>query len=271
MPAWAKWLVVVLAAALGATAATAQTSDLVSKTRLRVCADPANMPFSNEAGEGFENKIAELMAEKLERPVQYTWFPQALGFVRRTLGSNRCDLIIGFAQGHDLVLNSNHYYTSAYVMVTSPDSPLASVEQLSDPALKGHKIGVTAGAPPATHLARYGHASKMQGYALMVDRRVDWPAKRMIDDLKAGDIDAAVLWGPIGGYLAQDAGLKVTPLLQEEGGPRLFYRITMGVRQGERVWKREVNSFIRRNQAEIDAILTEFSVPLVTDMGDGLK
>lgn len=271
MPAWAKGLLVLLAAALGAPAAVAQTSDLVSQSRLRVCADPANMPFSNEKGEGFENRIAELVAEKLERPLSYTWFPDSLGFVRRTLGTNSCDVIIGFAQGHELVLNTNHYYTSAYVLVTLPDSPLAAVETLSDPALQGTRIGVMAGAPPATHLARHGLIGKAKGYRLMVDRRVESPGEMMIADLKSGEVDAAVLWGPIGGNFAKAEGLSMVPLLKEVGAPRLFYRITMGVRQGELVWKRALNKVIRRNQAEIDAILTEYGVPLLDEMGGSLK
>ena len=251
--------------------AIAQTSDLVSKTRLRVCADPANLPFSAEDGTGFENRIAELLAEKLERPLEYTWFPQALGFVRRTLGVNRCDVIIGFAQGHDLVLNTNHYYTSAYVLVTSPDSGLAAVDQISDPALQGKRIGVMAGAPPATHMARHGLIGKAKGYRLMVDRRVESPAEQAIDDLKSGVTDAAILWGPIGGNLAKREGMTVTPLLKEQGAPRMFYRITMGVRQGELLWKRQLNKLIRRNQVEIDKILTEYGVPLIDDQGTALK
>jgi quinoprotein dehydrogenase-associated probable ABC transporter substrate-binding protein len=262
---------VMLGAVLSAPPASAQTSDLVSKTRLRVCADPANLPFSNKAGEGFENKIAELFAAKLERPVEYTWFPQALGFVRRTLRENRCDVIIGFAQGHELVLNSNHYYTSSYVMVAPPESDLAAVDHLADPRLQGRRLGVIAGSPPATHMARNGLIGKAKGYRLMVDRRVDDPAEQLIEDLKAGEIDAGVLWGPIGGFHAKAAGLTVTPLLKEEGAPRLFYRITMGVRQGELAWKRELNKLIRRNQAEIDEILGEFGVPMLDEQGTALK
>lgn len=275
MPAWVadRFLAFALGLAVLATAAqaTAQSSDLVSQSRFRVCADPANMPFSSEDGAGFENKIAEFLAAKLDRPLEYTWFPQALGFVRRTLGVNRCDVIIGFAQGHELVLNSNHYYTSAYVFVTKPDSPLASVDRISDPVLRGKRIGVMAGAPPATHMARHGLIGKAKGYRLMVDRRVDSPAEQAIADLSTGEIDAAILWGPIGGYFAKQNGLVATPLLHDEGAPRLFYRITLGVRQGELNWKRELNKLIRRNQAEIDAILTEYGVPLIDDQGTALK
>lgn len=250
----------------------AQTADLVSGNALRVCADPANLPFSNKAGDGFENKIAELLAEKLEKPVRYTWFPMATGFVRKTLGEKRCDVIIGFAQGHELVLNTNHYYVSNYVLVTTQGSPLADVTALSDDALKDKRVGVIAGSPPATHLTRHGLIGNAKGYNLVVDRRHESPAETMIEDLRSGEIDAALLWGPIAGYLAKqgDPKLKVTPLLEEQGAPRLFYRITMGVRQGELVWKRKLNSFIRRNQGEIDAILRDYGVPLMTEMGDGV-
>lgn len=272
MRAWTtKLLAGLCLTGLLAGPAQAQTSDLVSKSRFRVCADPANLPFSSKDGTGFENKIAELISAKLERPLEYTWFPQALGFVRRTLGLNRCDAIIGFAQGHELVLNTNHYYTSAYVLVTKPDSALAAVDHISDAALQGKRIGVMAGAPPATHMARNGLIGKAKGYRLMVDRRVESPAEQAIQDLKSGETDAAILWGPIGGNLAKREGLTVTPLLKEEGAPRMFYRITMGVRQGELVWKRQLNKLIRRNQVEIDAILTEYGVPLIDDQGTMLK
>ena len=265
-------LVAIVGAALAvAPPALAQTSDLVSKSRFRVCADPANMPFSNKAGDGFENRIAELFAEELDRPLEYTWFPQAIGFVRRTLMANRCDAIIGFAQGHELVLNTNHYYTSVYVLITRSGSPQADVDRLGDPALKGRRIGVVAGSPPATHMARKGLIGNAKGYRLMVDRRVDSPAEQMMADLENGEIDAAVLWGPIGGALAKANDFKVRPLLKEEGAPRLFYRITMGVRQGELAWKRQLNKLIRRKQAEIDAILRGYGVPLVDNMGTGLK
>ena len=273
MRAWAAKasLFAVAAMLFGASPAFAQTSDLVSQSRFRVCADPASLPLSNKDGTGFENKIAELFAAKLDRPVEYTWFPQALGFVRRTLGLNRCDVIMGFAQGHDLVLNTNHYYTSAYALVTLPDSPLTTVDHIRDPALKDKRIGVMAGTPPATHLARAGLIGNSKGYRLMVDRRVEKPSDLMIADLKAGEIDAGILWGPQAGYHAKLEGLVVTPLLKEEGAPRLFYRITMGVRQGELKWKRELNKLIRRNQAEIDEILTEYGVPLLEEFGTALK
>lgn len=273
MTAWAVEARAALAAAVllaaGAPAA-ARTADLVSDTHFRVCADPANAPFSNKDGEGFENRIAELFARELGRPVAYTWYPQATGFIRRTLGEKRCDVVIGFAQGHEMVLNTNHYYTSAYVFLTRADGPLADVDAISDPRLQDRPLGLVAGSPPGDHLARHGLIRNARPYALMVDRRYDDPAAAILGDLRQGEIDGAFLWGPIGGWLAKtttDIPLVATPLLNEPLPPRLFYRITMGVRAGEDEWKRELNALIRRKQPEIDAILTEFGVPLVDEFG----
>ncbi len=128
MPAWADPRAIGLAIglALAAGAAPAQVSDLVSETAFRVCADPANMPFSNEAGEGYENKIAELLAAKLDRELRYTWYPMTTGFIRNTLGDKKCDVVIGYAQGHEMVLNTNHYMVSSYVLVVPADGPLAA-------------------------------------------------------------------------------------------------------------------------------------------------
>nr|WP_246429445.1 substrate-binding domain-containing protein [Sagittula marina] len=252
--------------------AQAQTSDLVSKHALRVCADPANLPMSSKDGTGYENKIADLIGEKLDLPVRYEWYPMATGFVRNTLKPKKCDVIIGYAQGHELVLNTNHYLTSTFVLITPQDSPLAQVTSLSDQTLKGARIGVIAGTPPATHMARNGLIGKAKPYNLTVDRRYESPAENMLDDLQNGEIDAAILWGPIGGPLVkqQHADFAAIPLFEETLPPRLYYRITMGVRQGEKVWQRELNSLIRRNQDEINAILAEAGVPLINDMGTGL-
>lgn len=252
-----------------AAPAAAQTSDLVSKTAFRVCADPANMPMSDKSGAGFENKIAELLASELKLPLEYTWFPMATGFIRKTLQAYNCDVVIGYAQGDEMVLNTNHYYTSGFVMIVPEDGPLAGVTTIGDPVLKDKRIGVVAGSPPGTHMALHGLLAKAKGYDLMVDRRYQDPAGDMLADLKAGVIDAAILWGPIGGPLVKQShpDFKVTPFLSEPLPPKLFYRITMGVRQGEKVWERKLNSLIRRNQAKINAILSDAGVPLLNDMG----
>ena len=124
-------------------AAEGQRIDLVNRTALRVCADPANMPFSNDKGEGFENKIAEIVAAELKIPVEYTWFPQATGFIRQTLFAKRCDVVIGYAQGDELVLNTNHYYRSTYALVYRERTGLDGVDSLADPRLEGqaHRRG----------------------------------------------------------------------------------------------------------------------------------
>lgn len=265
---------IALAALVAASGpAAAQVADLVDRSAFRVCADPANRPLSAEDGSGFENRIATLFGEALDVPVQYTWFPQVIGFVRQTLQAGKCDVVMGYAQGDELVLNTNHYYTSTHVIVVKADGDLAAVDTLADPLLKGRKIGVVAGAPPTTHVARLGLMADAEPYHLMTDRRVDDPAGAMLRDLEEGRIDAALLWGPIGGPLVKQdhPGLKATPLLKEQGPPRLVFRITMGVRAGEDEWKRELNSLIRRNQDEIDAILRDAGVPILDDFGKGEK
>lgn len=261
-----------LGAALGTVSATAQVADLVDHTALRVCADPANLPLSAEDGTGFENRIAALMATSLGVPLEYTWFPQVTGFIRQTLGAGRCDVVIGYAQGDDLVLNTNHYYTSTHVLVVRADSDLAGVDTLEDPRLQGRRIGVVANSPPASHVARLGLMKDATPYHLMVDRRVEDPAGTMLADVESGRTDAAILWGPIAGPLVKGRpDLVAVPLVKETAPPRLVYRITMGVRPGEDVWKRTLNSQIRRNQEDIDVILRDAGVPILDDYGKGPK
>lgn len=258
----------VLCSAGGAAqAAESGRADLVNREVLRVCSDPANMPFSNEAQQGFENKIAELVAEELKLPLEYTWFPQATGFVRQTLFAKRCDLIIGFAQGDELVLNSNHYYRSSYVLIYRPGQGLDGATTLADPRLQTRHVGVVAGTPPADIIAKLGLMQNARPYPLMVDRRFESPAERMIADIRSGAIDAGVLWGPIGGYFATRGGekLTVTPLLKEAIGPRMAYRITFGVRNHEDDWKHKLNDIIAKRQGDIDAILLDFGIPLLDE------
>lgn len=253
-----------------AGAAEGQKADLVNRRVLRVCADPANMPFSNQKGEGFENKIADIVGDALGIGVEYTWFPQATGFIRRTLFAKACDVVIGYAQGDELVLNTNHYYRSTYAILYRKGSALDGVDSLADPKLKGKHIGIIAGTPPGDIMARLGLMPTAKPYPLTVDRRYESPAERMIEDIRSGAVDAGILWGPIAGYFSQKGGeaLVVKPLIKESIGPRMAYRITMGVRQGDDVWKRQLNQVIAQNQGKIDKVLLEYGVPLLDEQNN---
>jgi quinoprotein dehydrogenase-associated probable ABC transporter substrate-binding protein len=241
--------------------------ELVDPDVLRVCADPRSLPFSNEAGEGFENRIAELVAGILGKGVSYTYFPQGIGFVRNTLGAYKCDIIMGDAQGDELVQGTNPYYRTAYAIVFPTGSGLDGITTLDDPRLADLTLGVVAGTPPASALVKRGLIGKAKPYALMVDTRFESPVADMFADLDEGKIDAALAWGPMAGYFAKKAGrpMTVVPLTHENGGPRMTYRITMGVRASDQEWKRTLNRLIRDHQDEIDAILLDYGVPLLDE------
>src|SRR5690348_13002305 len=241
--------------------------ELVDPKVLRVCADPRNLPFSNEQGEGFENKLAELFAAKLQKKLDYMYFPQATGFVRVTLGAHRCDVIMGFPQGDDLVQGTNPYYRTAYALISKPGSGLEEVTALNDPRLKGKHIGVVAGTPPGTNMAANGLMATAKPYPLMIDTRVDSSAETMANDLTKGEIDAGILWGPMAGFYAGKSNppLHVTPLVNEKTGPQLVYRIGMGVRRADQNWKRLLNRLIQENQGEINKLLAGYGVPLLDE------
>jgi quinoprotein dehydrogenase-associated probable ABC transporter substrate-binding protein len=274
-PRWLLVSLVVVATLLfGRGAALAQINEtgdlsieLVDPKVLRVCADPRNLPFSNEKGEGFENKLAELFADKLQKKLDYMYFPQATGFVRMTLGAHRCDVIMGFPQGDELVQGTNPYYRTAYALVAKPGSGLDEVNTLDDPRLKGKHIGIVAGTPPATNMAANGLMANAKPYPLMIDTRFDSSAEAMIGDLASGTIDAGILWGPMAGFYAKRANppLHVTPLVKETTGPRLTFRIGMGVRGADQNWKRLLNRLIQENQPAINKILLDYGVPLLDE------
>lgn len=250
----------------------AQTADetsieLVDPKVLRVCADPRNLPFSNEAGEGFENKISELLAQKLGKSLAYEYYPGATGFVRNTLNAHRCDVVMGMPQGDDVVQGTNPYYRTTYALVSKMGAGLETIDSLEDPRLQTKRIGIVAGTPPATNLAVNGLLGNIKSYPLVVDTRFDAPTSSMIEDLKNDRIDVAILWGPIAGYFAKQSeiSMKVTPLVKETTGPRMIYRIGMGVRHSDQEWKRLLNKLIAENQAEITRILTGYGVPLLDE------
>jgi quinoprotein dehydrogenase-associated probable ABC transporter substrate-binding protein len=256
-----------LTSALAAIAQNSPSIELIDPKVLRVCDDPRNMPFSMEDGSGFENKLAEVFAKQLGKSIAYSWYPGSTGFVRNTLGAYKCDVIMGIPQGDDLVQVTNPYYRTTYALVFKPGTGLDGADTLADPRLKDKRIGIVAGTPPATNMAVNGLMSKAKPYPLVIDTRFDSSAAAMMQDLASGEIDAAVLWGPMAGYYAKQSSTPLTlvPLTKEKGGPRLAYRISMGVRFTDQDWKRELNRLIHDNQPEINRLLLNYGVPLLDD------
>lgn len=266
------WTVAAFALLIGGRAAgqapgLGASAELVDPHVFRVCADPHDLPFSDEAGEGFENKLAELFAGKLGEPTSYTYYPQVIGFVRNTLNALRCDVIMGVAVGDDLTQTTTPYYHTTYALVFKPGSGLDGIETLEDPRLKGKHIGIVAGTPPSGVLVEQGLMALAKPYPLTVDTRIEVPSQTMINDIASGQIDAGVLWGPFAGYYAPRAAspLTVVPLLKEH--IQMDFRIAMGVRHSDQDWKRKLNRIIGENQSEIDEILRQYGVPLLDEQG----
>jgi quinoprotein dehydrogenase-associated probable ABC transporter substrate-binding protein len=265
----AKSWIIVAAAFMAVGTATIDTADAVElpkRDALRVCADPNLLPFSNDKLEGFENKIAAMIGEELGVPVVYTWWPQTIGFVRSTLRARTCDIVMGAASGEGLMQNTNPYYRSVYSLVYRESAGLQA-KSVSDPALRDLRFGIVTKTPGAT-LVTMNRITRLEPYELDIDTRTDNPARRAIEDVASGKTDATVIWGPIAGYFAslQPARLTVVPLVDERG-TRLDFSITMGIRGDEPEWKHWLNDFIARRQGDIDAILAQYHVPLLSSDG----
>ena len=243
--------------------------EAVDKNNLRVCADPSNLPFSNENGEGFENDIAELLGEKLNIPVVYEFFPQVIGYVRNTLNKKKCDIIIGITAGNDLVLNTVPYMRWSYGMIFLNDNGI-EVDRPDHPQLANLTIGAQAGTPPTFLLQRYNLMGKVRPYNLTFDPRKAVIGESMIEDLIDGLVDIVFMSGPIAVYYLKKKGFdeseyKFIPLeTTDQGWGRMDYYTTMGVRDGETDWKKKLNRFIKENQKDIDKILAKHSIPTLT-------
>lgn len=258
-----------LTMALAAPVSAQVVPDMVSRTALRVCADPANLPFSNKKKEGFENKIASIVADQLKEPVRYFWAPSGPGFVRNTLSSDMCDVVMGYTVGAEMVQSTNPYYRSTYTIVVPKGSDLAGIETIVDPKLKGKKIGVFAATPPVDVMLKQGLLSDAKLYPLIVDHRFDSPLNSVLDDLKAKRIDAAIVWGPLIGQSvkASDGALVLSPLLRDAERPGFSYRISFGVRHDEPDWKHKLEGVIRARRADIKKVLDDYGVPLLDNNG----
>lgn len=244
---------------------------------LRVCADPNNLPFSNERQQGFENKLAELFAEELDARVQYTWFAQRRGFIRNTLRAHDCDVVMGVPTSFELAAVTRPYYRSTYVFVTRARDSLA-IRSFDDPALRELTIGVHlvgddyANTPPAHALSTRGMIDNVRGYTLYGDYTQPNPPARMLDALVKGDIDVAVAWGPLAGYYAKHVKepLVITPVSPQVDVPFLpmVFDIGIGVRREDTAFKERIEEILVRRRDDVDGILSEYGVPRV-DGGGG--
>lgn len=234
---------------------------------LRVCADPNNLPFSNAAGEGFENKLAGMVAAALGARLETTWWAQQRGFVRNTLGKGLCDVVMGVPAGYGRVLSTRPYYRSGYVLVYRKKAK-APPDSLDDPRLRTMKIGVhligEAPPPPALALARRGIVKNVVGYMLTGDYRQPNPPARLIEAVAHGDVDVAVAWGPLAGYFAKHSHpkLALAPLPSGDGALPFRFAISMGVRKGDRALRDRLDAALVTLRPRIRALLADYGVPV---------
>jgi mxaJ protein len=245
---------------------------LIAHQRLRVCADPNNLPFSNERREGFENKIAEMIAREMKVELEYTWWAQRRGFIRNTLKANECDLVVGVPSSFELAQTTSPYYRSTYVFVSRKDRHL-NITSFDDPALRKLKVGVQmigddfANTPPAHALSNRNIIRNVRGYTVYGDYAQANPPARIVDAVARGEVDVAIVWGPLAGYFAtrQKVPLEVTPVSPEIDLPYLpfVFDISMGVRRGDDAFREELEQILVRRKGEIESILDEYNVPRV--------
>jgi len=238
---------------------------------LKVCADPNNMPFSNKAGEGFENKIVALVAKDMGATVKYTWWAQRRGFVRNTLKKGDCDVWPGVAAGMDMLTETHPYYRSSYVFVSRKADGL-DITSFDDPRLKRLTVGVqmvgndAMNTPPAHAMARRGMTQNVRGFMLYGDYRNPNPPAAIVDAVARRQIDVAVAWGPMAGYFAghEKPALAVSPLAAAFDGPEwpMKFDIAMGVKKGNAALANEIDGILTREKPAIRAILKAYGVPI---------
>jgi mxaJ protein len=251
-------------------------SDAEDKT-LRVCADPNNLPLSHKNKQGYENRIAELLAKDLGWKVEYAWFPQRMGFIRNTLRARdpetnrwKCDLVTGVSPDSDMTSNTKPYYRSTYALAYVKGKGLDNVQtpedltKLPPEKLKSLKIGVVGGTPPVDWLLKNKLFEQAVPYQIQTGDPEQYLGQIVEKDLASGKIDVAIIWGPMAGYFAKKSSVPMAVLpLKSEGGVRMDYEIAMGVRRGEKEFKQQIENALEKNKPAIAQILTEYGVPLV--------
>jgi len=256
-----RWVVAVLIAVIASSA--------MAKP-LRVCSDPNNLPFSNQRREGFENRIAELLANEMNAKLEYYWFAQRRGFVRNTLNAHKCDVIIGVPSSFDLALTTRPYYRSTYVFVTRRDRKL-DVSSFDDPRLRRLRIGVQmigddyASSPPAHALANRGIVRNIAGYSVYGDYREESPPRRIVEAVAKNEVDVSAVWGPTAGYFVKRSRV---PLVARPVNPQIdlpflpfVFDISMAVRRGETALRDRIEEILERRASDIEKILQEYGVP----------
>jgi quinoprotein dehydrogenase-associated probable ABC transporter substrate-binding protein len=236
----------------------------------RVCADPNNLPFSNQKGEGFENKIAGLIAKDIGARLEYTWFAQRRGFIRNTLGAGQCDVVMGVPADYEMTLTTRPYYRSSYVFLSRQDQNL-DIASMDDPRLATLRLGVHvigddyANPPPMHALARRHIVQNVAGYSIYGDYSQPNPPARLVEAVAKNEIDVAIVWGPFAGYFGrnQSVALHLQPVSPEVDEQLPFvYDISMGVRRSDKEKRRILNDLLDRRQSDIDGILRSYGVPL---------
>ncbi len=243
-----------------------------ARAPLRVCADPNNLPFSNRAGQGFENKLAELVAADQGRKLDYVWWAQRRGNVRETLKAGRCDVVPGVGGGLEMLATTRPYYSSTYVSVTRADRDLA-ISSFDDPRLRRLRIGVQmigddfSNTPPAHALSSRGIVANVRGFMVYGDYSRPAPQADIVKAVASGALDVAFVWGPTAAWFArsQPVKLRLTRLepVDRSTGQPMAYAVAMGMRRGEPELKARLEQSLERRRAEIERLLASYAVPLV--------
>jgi mxaJ protein len=263
-----KPLRLVLALTAAAAGVSSHVSTAAPARALRVCADPNNLPFSDRDGSGFENKLAEMLSQSLRRPLEHTWWPQRRGALRSTLGARRCDVVLGVPTSLAMAATTRAYYTSTYVFVSKSARGL-DIASFDDPRLRTLIVGVQvvgddyANTPPVHALSARGISDNVRGYSVLGDYSQKAPPARILQALDDGEVDIAIVWGPLAGYFARRHGAdwRLTPTPARDGALPMRFAIGMGVRRDDHELRERLDAFIGREQPRIDALLDSFGVP----------